>query len=221
MQLRARFARLAHLVRVERRVLHVPPRTPPEPSHGKRRHSARKHRQRLGRLPLTIYQDHPGLPAWCAGEQAEDPEWRQRELRSAELFAWYEGRLALQQLFAQYAEPLRRWRQAYPVSESEVFLLTWNVLGLVAATRGIPIRTYARSEYDFGVPDSENAAVATLGARRRSERVHFCDPVAFNMSGKALLPSGEVVDLWEQALDGRTPETLAAALVEQIGGANT
>jgi hypothetical protein len=39
-------------------------------------------------------------------------------------------------LFTAHTDTLATWRGRYTVRQSEAFLLTWNVLGLLAAHRG-------------------------------------------------------------------------------------
>lgn len=100
----------------------------------------------LGPYSLSIYQSMVALPIGSADQQPEHPEWRQRELRASELVQWYESQLTLNEFFSDHAESIRWWRRAYHVSQSEPYLLTRNVLGLVSSVLGLSIECYGRGD---------------------------------------------------------------------------
>ena len=170
-----------------------------------------------GGMSLTIYQDSIGLPEWGAGRQWAHPEAEKRELRTGELLEWYEERLDLRRFFEEHSQQIRAWRHAYHVSQSEPYLLTWNVLGLFTAKTASLIYTHARSEYYGGVTDSEKIAVAELGVAEPWESVHFCNDLAFSTAGRVRLPDGEQVHIWEKRLRGQSAEAIAAELLDRGG----
>lgn len=171
----------------------------------------------IKRFSLTTYQDHIGLPAWGAGEQEYHPDQRRRVLSTAEIVQWYKSRLELQQLFEAFCQDIEWWRRSYHVGESEPYLLTWNVMGLVSAKLQRTIATYGRSEYYFGIPDEEKDAALELASGRQFDCVHFCGKLSFANSGLARLPNGMIVDLWQRHLRGEKTEALASFLCEQSG----
>jgi hypothetical protein len=170
-----------------------------------------------GQYSLTIYQDSVGLPAWGTGDRnKEHPDWRDRELRSAEMLDWYEEQLSLVDLFSDYNEAIENWRRAYHVAESERFLLTWNTIGICSSTTDSKIFTYGCSDQYYEVPPEEKEAVLELGASRPTEEIVFCQGMAFGLDGRARLPDGRIIDLWSRSLSGQRPKQIATELLDLV-----
>jgi len=162
-----------------------------------------------GHCSPTIYQDHPGLPAWGAGEQHVIPDWRSRDIQFGELLGWHEDRLSLRPFIDRYAAAIAEWRRTYLAEDAERHLLTWNVLGLFAAERLQGVWTYGRDQGAYGPPPTW--VLEILQAARPSEMIHFRRPFVFHTDGRVLVDrdSRQVVDLWDRYLGGERPEHLA------------
>lgn len=167
---------------------------------------------------LTTYQDRIGIPAWSAGDQVEHPHWTKRELRSTEITEWYERNLGVSHLFNILDDRIDWWRRTYHVSESEPYLLMWNVMGLFASALGGVVQTYERSENCSGIPKSDKHSVEAPACPSPFESVHFCEKLAFCTNGKVLLPNGSRIDLWQKYLQGQRPGDIAGELINGTRG---
>jgi hypothetical protein len=159
---------------------------------------------------LTIYQDSVGMPAWSAGRQLEHPDWRNRDLSSAELVAWYRSHLDGALLFTTHTDALAIWRGRYTVRQSEAFLLTWNVLGLLAAQHGSEV--LAAHELGGG---RRRTIESTIGTASDIAPVQQVENFAFAFDGRVLCPSGAQVDLWRRYIAGQSATQLVDLLRRQ------
>jgi hypothetical protein len=164
-----------------------------------------------GTYCLTIYQGHVGIPAWAAGEQLY-PEATDRDPTPEAMLAWYEERLSLRRFFEDHADAIAEWRPKYRQEDAERYILTWEIM---AATGGLlhePLLAYGGDNDGYGISEAEQYLQERLAMPRPYEQVVRAGRIGFAVDGRAFLPSGEIVDLWQRHLDGQGTETMAHEL---------
>lgn len=161
-----------------------------------------------GRQVLVTYFSHVGIPAWCAGEQLELPEWW--KLRTSSILAWLEEHLTLLELFDLYQSDIARWRAQYSVEESEKYLLMVNLAGVLSARLGDFPRTPAQLFHSLDPTGGEKAGgiVSRLGV---ADVNIDCFGVADCMVGRngLALVGDEIVDVWAMRLSGQSCEDIS------------
>lgn len=171
-----------------------------------------------GRYALTIYQAFPGVPSWSSGTDSVFAEERESPMSTKELAAWYAHNLSLRRFFSDNAEAIRRWRLTYSVSESEPYLLTWNVMSELSARVGETMWTYSRADLNDEGREWEQEAASSLGCKTPDETVHFCGGLAFATDGRVLLPDHSQVDMWSRHLAGEEPSGIVDSLARTMDG---
>jgi hypothetical protein len=136
-----------------------------------------------------------------------------RELSAHEMLEWYEERLSLRELFDDHAEMISWWRRAYHVDESERYLLMWNVIGILGGLVKEPCMAFGGG--DGQLSDDERRVQSCLAVADPWERIVLVGRFGFATDGRACLPSGRIVSLWDGLVHGLSPRVLADDLAEQ------
>lgn len=160
-----------------------------------------------GRQVLVAYFSHAGIPAWCAGEQLELPEWW--KLRTSSILAWLEEHLTLLELFDLYQSEIARWRARYSVEESEKYLLMLNLAGLLSAKVGDFPRTPGQLFHGMDPTGHEKAQrmVSRLGVADGNIDAFGITDCMLGRNGLALV-GDEIVDVWAMGLSGQSSEEI-------------
>ncbi len=161
---------------------------------------------------LTIYQDRIGLPAWGAGQQWEHPDSNSRLLDIDELLYWYEYRLDLDSFFADFAELIDAWHNTRQDVDSERYLLTWQVVGILAAQWRLAIVAHEYLKVPRLVLEAMQAAEESP-----TQAVHRVGPAWLCSSGVAYWDNGDRLDLGELRAGGRSPQEIAETVASMSG----
>jgi len=164
-----------------------------------------------GTYCLTIYQGHVGIPAWAAGEQLS-LEPAGGSLTSDTVLDWYHEHLTLSRFFADHADATSQWRLAYGREDAARYLLTWEIMAGVGGMLQEPLLAYGGDTGGYGISKLEHEIQERLATPHPEEQVILLDRMAFAVDGRAWLPSGEVVDLWQRHLDGDDASAVALEL---------
>ncbi len=163
-------------------------------------------------LSLTTYQDHVGAPAWSYGHQQEMSGWK--NARTSDIIAWLERTTSFPELFTQYESKLKWWRRGYSVEQSEQYLLTWQVCGLLAVKLGSFIQTPTNlfSDYDSEW-DKKRALYCSAFTRSHPEfGILSLDGISISDRGEAYICEKERLNIWDLYCQGIEPTAIADQL---------